>query len=231
MPIVNDPLADALNRVKATCARASKPAMLADWMDFLQYADDRRFLGRPRDRLTAQDFSHYLDECGGRRPQNEIAWFLPRMCEVMAAGEPLRNVLGWDESFCFLAYSGFPDAWPDDRAAAMQDFAGELAARFVSVPEPFSDGGSGLALTLGTLVCGMARGGIEAQALTARLDACPPDHLERAVWRWLVNELDITQSQDGFRLRPDYWSGVPQSDILAAWFQRQTAAMADPDAG
>ena len=202
------PLDAALDAIRASCRRAPKPVRLLNRMDFLQEREDARFLGQPLDQLGAGDFHDYLDECGGKLDVPELSYFLPRICEVLATGDPINPVTGWRRAFSFLQYSEFPDQWPDDRAAAMQAFCEELIVDFVSKPERFSDGGSGFEAVLGSVLFGMAEGGVDLEGLLQALDRCEPDLLDRAVEAWMRSDFD------GFAHGPDGKPILPEADTL-----------------
>ena len=212
----------ALDQVAKACRRAQKPAHLHDWMDFLQKRDDARFLGTQPDRLSAADFDYYGSEAGSFRPEPEIAWFLPRMCEIMASGVSLTPTFGWIESFGFLTLSRFPDAWPRDRANAMTSFCKALVADFVTRPERYAPSTAIEVPDLGTMLCAMTKSGVDPLVLLAGLDDCPPQTVHAAIGDWLANDSICRDPSDGrFDLSADvYWRQNPAQEVVSTWVRR-----------
>lgn len=214
------PLDDALRAVQAACKRAYKPDRLADWLDFLQERDNARFLGQGPEHLTARDFDHYLSECGSRRPEPEVAWFLPRMCAIMASGKPLRLNLGWIDSFAFLGMSGFPEAWSPARAQAMQAFCEVLVADFVADPERYDASAEVGGLTLGTMLCAVTRQGVEPAGVLEAVDRLPPELVRRSMADWAVQSWRDPASGKLDLFSDVYWEQNPATDQVRVWFER-----------
>ena len=222
----------ALDAIRASCRRAPKPARLMNRMDFLQEREDARFLGQPLDRLGSRDFYDYLDECGARLSVPELSYFLPRICEILATGDPINPVIGWRGAFLFLELSAFPDGWPDDRAAAMQAFCEALVVDFIRGPERFSDGGSGFGAVLGSVLHGMAEGGIDLEGLLDALDLCDPELIDRAVDTWMRSDFDgFAHGRDGKPILPDADAlGPTRAAMVVKWLRdRDTLSRHRPD--
>ena len=220
-PVEVPTVEDAIEAVRVVCKRAPKPATLSNRLDFLQARDDRRLLGGDPGLLSASDIDHYIDECGGSLPHGELAYFLPRICTVLATGRPLLPAFGWDESFCFLRYSDFPDAWPDDRVAAMQKFCAALLVSFLRNPEAFSSGRDDPAPNIGTMLCAMMRHGVDAQILLDAVDTCDEALVSRALADWVECEGGDVTPDNVEPLFDHYWSMVAQRSIVARWLTRR----------
>ena len=216
-----DGLDAALDVVRASCRRAPKPARLMNRMEFLQEREEARFLGQPLERLGGRDFRDYLGECGGKLTVPELSYFLPRMCEVLASGDPIDPMIGWRGAFAFLKHSAFPDDWPDDRAAAMQAFCEALIVDFVADPERFSDGGNGFGVVLGSVLYGIAEGGVDLEGLLKALNRCDPDLLDQAVEVWKGSEFDgYTFGPDGHAILPEIGSlGPSRLAMVDEWLR------------
>lgn len=213
-------LDEALDAIRSVCKRAPKPDTLSNRLDFLQAQDDARLLGPDLDDLTVSDIDHYIDESGGRLPEGELAYFLPRMCALMASGQPLLSAFGWDESFCFLSYSDFPGAWPDDRVRAMTGFCAALVVSFIQDPDRFSPGHVDPNRTLGTMLCAMMRYRIDTQALLDAAESCDAALLAESLAHWISVECHDADENDIAPLFDHYWSMVPEQPLVAAWVSR-----------
>jgi hypothetical protein len=201
-------------------------------MDFLQACEDARFLGQPLEQFGARDLHDYLDECGGKLSVPELSYFLPRICEVLATGDPINPVIGWRGAFLFLEFSAFPDYWPDDRVAAMHAFCEALLADFILEPERFSDGGSGFDAVLGSVLYGMAEGGVDLERLLKALNRCDPDLLDRAVESWMRSDFDgFAHGPDGKPILPDPDTlGSTRAAMVVRWLRgRDTLSRHRPD--
>lgn len=212
---------DAVEVVRAACKRARKPSTLSNRMDFLQARDDRRLLGCATDQLSPSDIDHYVDECGGKLPPGELAYFLPRICTILSTGRPLLPEFGWDESFCFLRFSRFPDAWPDDRVVAMQDFCAALLVSFLEDPAKFSTALSDPAPHIGSMMCAMMRCGIDARALLDAVDTCDAALVASSLQVWVKDQDVETATEDLEPLFDHYWSMVAERALVEAWVLRR----------
>lgn len=203
-------LAQALQAVRDSCKRAQKPAKLSNRLDFLEERERKALLGPPLECVTRSALHEYTDECGGHLPPTELAYFLPRICDLLAEGKPLNPSFGWGMGMTFLSYASFPDAWPSDRADAMQAFCAALLVDFAQEPSRFQDDGSGMAVTLGTMLSAMTNGGIDAARLTAALDAADQQAVAAAIAHWIEEDAMFgDRSLDTFL-------GAPRSEPVPA---------------
>lgn len=53
---------------------------------------------------------------------DHVAWFLPRVMEMLAAGDEVTQI-GNEVAFARLPLTGFPDRWPEGEVRAVRDFA------------------------------------------------------------------------------------------------------------
>lgn len=191
-------LDSALWNVRRAFRRASKPGYLKDRMSFLKAREEAQLLGRKRSSLTASDIHDYVSECGGHLDQSELAYFMPRICEVIASGERLDPTLGWAVSLNCLSAADFPRGWPLDHARAVQRFVEALLVAYVEAPEQFEDVPS-----IGELFCMAGYGGIDMGRLMAAMDEADQQQLARALAHWI--DRDCWVGIAWARVAPDRW--------------------------
>ena len=188
----------ALEEVRRAFRRAKKPDHLKNRMWFIQEREEARLLGRPREELTVQDLCDYVDECGGKLEYPELGYFLPRICEVLAAGVPLHPVLGWFCTLDCLKYANYPKAWPDDQAEAVQKYVEAMLATFVETPRHFPE-----CSDLGEMLWMAGRGGIDMERLTLSLHHATAQALARALADWIASDCFVTGDMKADE--PDRW--------------------------
>ncbi len=79
------PLQQAVKDVHHVFRRVPKPTELKRVDDFFKERLEKRLLSRDRSELTAYDLYRYTDDAG--LDHQELAYFIPRFCEVMANGD------------------------------------------------------------------------------------------------------------------------------------------------
>ena len=95
---------------------------------------------------------------------DHVAWFLPRVMELLASGETIA-IVGNEVVFQRLPFAGFPDLWPKPQAAAVQAFAKAfLAAQISGDMAPIPEGLDGC-------LCMFGEGGIDLAPLLGLLDS------------------------------------------------------------
>ncbi|MEM9737445.1 MAG: hypothetical protein AAF908_12705, partial [Pseudomonadota bacterium] len=187
--------------VTRVCARAARPTHLKDRLDFREAAERAALLDPPRGEITPRALFDYVDDGPSEMGAAEVAYFLPRICEILADGQHLGGSLGWEVSLGCLSRSRFPATWPDDRVAAIQRFTEELVADFAQNPARFPDGGLVGPPCLGDFLEMAARGGIDLTALTERLRRLPSADQTRCLARWEdhASHTDLSGAIDAWR--------------------------------
>jgi hypothetical protein len=125
------------------------------------------FLKRPARELPADHIRDWYSAAhGGSIRPGHVAWFLPRVMQMLAAGEVVAHV-GNQTAFSRLPLTGFPDRWPDRQVQAVQGFALAWFDAFLHGDLPRSQGGLDAAL------CMFGEGGLDIRPLLALLDGLP----------------------------------------------------------
>lgn len=154
-------------------------------MDFIEARETARLLGRPPEDLTEVDLHDYVDDGPSRLNRQELAWFLPRLCALIAEGR-CPTPVGWPGALSALSRSGYPEGWPEARAEAVQGFVEALALDYVARPWRYAHGGHwGEGIEhLGVVISMAHAGGIDTDRLLARLSDAPERDLARALAMW-----------------------------------------------
>jgi hypothetical protein len=200
----------ALKEVHRAFRRARKPAHLKNRMDFLQAREEARLLGRDRSELTAEDLQDYVSDCGGWLEHPELAYFMPRFCEVMAAGQSTYPSLGWVCSLWCLEVADFPAAWPDDQVAAIRHFIEALLVAYVNEPQRFAD-----VQTLGELLRMAARSGLALDGILEALSKTESHLLARSLAKWIDEECFVSEFREANQ--PEIWRETLAGD--AFWIE------------
>jgi hypothetical protein len=101
---------------------------------------------------------------------DHVAWFLPRVMEMLAAGEVVATV-GHEVVFERMRASGFPDEWSAVEVAVMQRFAEAFFAALLADQVPKAD------TDLDSWLCMFGQGGVDISPLLRQMDALPDDTL------------------------------------------------------
>lgn len=165
--------------------------------DFLK--QKARYL--PLDYVRDWYFAAFTDQIG----HDHVAWFLPRVMEMLAQGETIATV-GHEVVFQRLPRTGFPDRWPPDEVAAVQGFAEAFFAALLDnrIPEADPDVDSWL--------CMFGQGGVDIVPLLRLMDALPDDlladKLHRMWWHggWGSISLDA------------FWDDRPAKSLAWNWY-------------
>ncbi|MEO1458152.1 MAG: hypothetical protein AAFV49_11425 [Pseudomonadota bacterium] len=210
----------ALEALRRCCARAPKPQRLRNRLDFRQESEEARLLGHPLDVLNEADLRDYLGEAGNTLDPAELAYFLPRIAEFLAEGRCL-NGAGWFASCNFLRMSGFPERWPDDRAAAMQGFVAAFVAVVGAHPERYAEASD---LHLGEALIMAANAGVALEGVLRALDACAPQRLARAITIWTEAEVQAwaLMDRDGMLaqiVQSELWETIAAQTVTQAWLE------------
>lgn len=95
---------------------------------------------------------------------DQVAWFLPRVMEMLADAEEIA-VVGHEVVFQRLPFAGFPDSWPSMEVETIHAFAEAfLAAQPTGAIRPLPEGLDGC-------LCMFGEGGLPLQPLLAQLEA------------------------------------------------------------
>ncbi len=135
----------------------------------------------------------------------QVAWFLPRVLEMLAAGKDVATV-GNETAFSRLPLTGFPDRWPDRQVKVIQDFARAYFDALIHGQLP--EGAGGLDETL----CMFGQGGLDLSPLLALLDGLPDAELVDLLDReWVF----LGAGRIGFDA---FWSFEPARSQAWGWY-------------
>ncbi|MBN8633006.1 MAG: hypothetical protein J0L76_19400 [Rhodobacterales bacterium] len=134
-----------------------------------------------------------------------VAWFLPRVMEMLADGKEVASV-GNEVAFKRLPYAAFPERWPERQVAAVNRFAlAFLDAKLGD--EPALGWGD-----LDRLLCMFGEGGIDITPLLRRLDALSDDELADLLHRvWFYRH----RGSIPFNA---FWSHLPAKTQAWEWY-------------
>lgn len=140
-----------------------------------------------------------------------VAWFLPRVMEILADGHEVASV-GDEVAFNRLPLTGFPDRWPERQVAAVNRFAlAFLEMKLASTP-PLGWGG------LDRLLCMFGEGGIDLGPLLRSLDTLSDDALADLLHRtWF-------HFHSGTIVFNAFWSREPAKSQTWNWYTSPTLA-------
>lgn len=134
-----------------------------------------------------------------------VAWVLPRVMEMLAAGKTVAAV-GNEVALRRLPLTGFPDRWPDRHVAVVNAFA--LAYVDALVHGRLPNGAAGLDATL----CMFGEGGVDIRPLLALLEALPDRDLVKVLDReWVFNGASAVRHNA-------FWSEEPARTLAWEWF-------------
>ncbi|MCU0828994.1 MAG: hypothetical protein MUE52_16750 [Tabrizicola sp.] len=138
-----------------------------------------------------------------------IAWFLPRVMELLVAGEQVALV-GHEVVFQRMRASGYPAQWADLEVAAVQGFAEAFFAALLADEIPRADP------DIDSWLCMFGTGGVEIAPLLRAMDAMPDTALaEKLNQTWCYNGWgDI--SLDSF------WNDSPAKRQAWDWYTSET---------
>lgn len=134
-----------------------------------------------------------------------VAWFLPRVMEMLAAGEDVAAV-GNQVALGRLPLTGFPDRWPERQAQAVQGFALAYFDALIHGDLPPAQ------LDLDGTLCMFGEGGVDLAPLLALLDDLPDADLVdllHAAWVYCGH------GRIGFDA---FWSREPARSLAWAWY-------------
>lgn len=164
------------------------------------------FLNVPARRLSPAFIRDWYDAAyGDQIEQDHVAWFLPRVLELLAAGETVA-IVGNEVVFQRLPVTGFPDRWPQAQAAAVQAFAKAfLAAQVSGEIAPIPEGLDGC-------LCMFGEGGIDLAPLLGVLDSLDDMALVALLHRdWIK---PFGRSIPG----SPFWTGGPARNRVWDWY-------------
>lgn len=165
--------------------------------DFLK----RKARELPADFVRDWYFAAYTDQIS----HAHVAWFLPRVMEMLADGQNVASV-GDQVAFSRLPLTGFPDRWPERQVEAVNRFAlAYLEMKLAAEPPLKLD-------DLDSLLCMFGEGDIDIEPLLRRLEALPDDALADLLHRnWFVGH----RGQIGFDA---FWSREPAKSAVWGWY-------------
>lgn len=162
----------------------------------------------------------YFAACADGLSHDHIAWFLPRVMEMLAAGDEVAAV-GHEVVFQRLPRTGFPDRWPPAEVAAVQGFARAFMAALLAdgIPKADSD--------IDSWLCTFGLGGIDLDPLLRLLDALPDDtlaeKLHRMWWHRTWGEISVDAFWEEGPAKTQAWAWYTSAHLMA---RMERAAMA-----
>jgi hypothetical protein len=137
---------------------------------------------------------------------DHVAWFLPRVMEMLAAGQSVALV-GDEVALSRLPLAGFPDEWSLAEIATITQFASCYFVAFLAgdIPRDYLD--------VDSTLCMFAKAGLLMAPLLAELDALSDQHLIDLLYREWVFPTGNSISHTAF------WDKSPAYDQVHAWFR------------
>jgi hypothetical protein len=173
----------------------------------MDYDIERDFLKkRARDLPTHYVNDWYNGAYDSSIAHDHVAWFLPRVMEMLAAGIAVATV-GEEVALSRLPLAGFPDEWTLAEIACVTQFASDYFAAFLGgeIPQDYLD--------IDSALCMFAKGGLPTGPLLAQLDALPDTRLIDLLHQeWVFD----TRS---FISHTPFWDKGPAYDEVYAWFR------------
>ena len=124
-------------------------------------AHERAMLAKAPRLLTLTDIREWLSAAAGHDPDHAaLGWLLPRLLELLAEGAEVA-VAGNEVALRRLAESGFPNAWPADEVAAVEEMCLWALDGLITRRGDDLDG----------FLCMISLGGLALDPFLARLDA------------------------------------------------------------
>lgn len=155
----------------------------------------------PLDYMRDWYFAAFADDIS----HDHVAWFLPRVMEMLAAGEDVASV-GNEVAFSRLPRTGFPDRWPERQVAAINRFALAYLEMKLATDPPMGWG------EVDYVLCMFGEGGIDIGPLLNRLDLLSDDDLAAHLHRtWFY-------SQSGSIPFSAFWSHEPAKSMAWNWY-------------
>jgi hypothetical protein len=164
------------------------------------------FLKRPARDLPLEYvrdwyFAAFTDDIS----HNHVAWFLPRVMELLADGQDVASV-GNEVAFSRLPRTGFPDRWPERQVAAIDRFALAYLEMKLATDPPMGWG------ELDYLLCMFGEGGIDIGPLLKRLDALADADLTTLLYATWFHADSGSIPFDAF------WSREPAKSMAWTWY-------------
>jgi hypothetical protein len=155
----------------------------------------------PLDYVRDWNFAAFTDAIS----HNHVAWFLPRVMELLADGEEVASV-GNEVAFQRLPRTGFPDRWPERQVAAIDRFAlAYLEMKLEAKPSmDWAD--------LDYLLCMFGEGGIDISPLLRRLDLLSDGELADLLHCTWFHAHKESIPFDAF------WSREPAKSMAWSWY-------------
>lgn len=147
-------------------------------------------------------FAAFSDDIG----HNHVAWFLPRVMEVLADGADVASV-GNEVAFSRLPRTGFPDRWPERQVAAINRFALAYLEMKLTTDPPLGWG------EIDRVLCMFGEGGIDIGPLLDRLDALSDAELADLLYATWFHAESGSIPFDAF------WSHEPARTLAWTWYR------------
>lgn len=167
---------------------------------------EAHFLKLPaRDLPSAYIRDWYSAAYDGSIRHAHVAWFLPRVMEMLADGESVAAV-GDEVAFARLPLTGFPEQWPDRQVAALNRFALAFLEMKLAASPPLGLG------ELDRLLCMFGEGGLDIAPLLRRLEALGDEDLAGLLHRCWFH---LHSGRIGLNA---FWSREPGKTMAWSWY-------------
>ncbi len=136
---------------------------------------------------------------------DHVAWFLPRVMELLAAGKEIA-VVGQEVVLSRLPFAGFPDQWSKEEVSAINRFAHALfdAKLAEKVPPGLQD--------IDSWLCMIGQGGIDISPMLRQLETLTDDDLADLLYRdWFYEGLGCLPCNA-------FWSVEPAKTLAWNWY-------------
>jgi hypothetical protein len=164
------------------------------------------FLKRsPRELPAPYVRDWYAAACDGSLLHDHVAWFLPRVMELLADGDDVAP-FGRQVALNRLPLAGYPTRWRADEVDAVEAFAQALFAAVLNGDLPVRDD------TLDSWLCLFGAGGVAVRPLLAQLEALPVDRLAALLHRDWLGGTRRAICVDGF------WGDSPAKAQVWDWY-------------
>lgn len=160
---------------------------------------------RARDLPAAYVRDWYFAAFADGLSHDHVAWFLPRVMEMLADGEEVAMV-GNEVAFARLRRTGFPDRWPAPEVAAVNQFAVAFLKTMIATKAARPTG------ALDTALCMFGQGGIDIAPLLGLMDAMTDDDLANLLHDdWFFGD----RGRIPFNA---FWEAEPARTLAWAWY-------------
>lgn len=137
---------------------------------------------------------------------DHVAWFLPRVMEMLAAGQDIA-LAGLEVVFSRLPFAGFPAQWSKEEVEAVNRFALAFfeAKLYENAPAGMSD--------IDSWLCMVGQGGIDIMPLLGLMDTFSDSDLADLLYRnWFYDGRGALPSNA-------FWTVEPAKTLVWNWYR------------